>query len=348
MAKSPSMITINSRFHAGAKALLAGLALAACAAGPASAAVSSSPVAFTFSPVGSVGSVTLPGTAGGVRHGAVSVHNLSGRSITVVLQPADIETASNGNADYVTARLSHAGRWLHLASGRVLVAPHAVRQIAYSVHIPVLAGGGSHYAGIVAINAADLVRHVAHGRSKARAFTFYRISRQAVPITIHLPGRLSRSLSLRSVKLIVEPIGAGLVLGLLPGGTELTQAAPVKLRVLRGTRTVFTSAATLGQLFPGSGLNYRIAWPGRPTPGTYRVIGQIRPQGTAVINIDQTIRFSAAKASQLKRVTPPAAGTPGSSTPGWIWIVLAAGAALLTGLSVAVFKLARRPGRVPA
>lgn len=340
---------IKSRLHAGAKTLLAGLALAALAAAPASAAaLSSSPVAFTLSTAGTTGSITLHGAPGGVLHGAVRVHNLSRRHITVILQRADIETASNGDADYVTARLYHAGRWLRLGSASVHLAPHATRQIVFTVRIPVRAGGGSHYAGIVAVNAADLITRVEHDKSKRPVFTFYRVSRQAVPLTIHLPGRLSRSLSLLSAKLIAEPIGAGLVLGLLPGGTELTQAAPLKLRVLRGARTIFTYAATLGQLFPGSGLNYRIPWPGRPTPGTYRLIGQIRPRGSAVINIDQTIGFSAAKASQLKHVTSPVAAAPGSSAPSWVWIVLAGGAALLVGLSLAVFKLARRPRRALA
>lgn len=343
------MMMISPRLHAGAKALLAGLALAALAAAPASAAaLSSSPVGFTLSPVGSTGSITLHSTAGGLLHGAVRVHNLSRRRITVILQRADIDNASNGNAAYLTARLYHAGRWLRLRSASVQLAPHATDRIAFTVRIPVLARGGSHYAGIVATNAADLVTRVAHDKSKRPAFTFYRVSRQAVPLTIHLPGRLSRSLSLRSVKLIVDPIGAGLVLALLPGGTELTQAAPLNLRVMRGARTIFTYAATLGQLFPGTGLNFRIPWPGRPTPGTYRLIGQIRPQGSAVINIDQTIGFSASKASQLKRLTSPVAGAPGSSTPGWVWIVLAGGAALLIGLSLAVFKLARRPRRAVA
>lgn len=334
---------IKSRLQAGAYALVAGLALIALAATPASAAtVPSSQVAFRLSPVGSIGSVTLHGTPGDVLHGAVRVHNVSGRAITVILQRADIETASNGDAEYVAARPDHAGRWLRLASGRVHLAPHATRQIAVTVRIPVLAGGGSHYGGIVAFNAADLITRVTGGRSKGRAFTFYRVSRQAVPLTIHLPGRVSRSLSLRSVKLIVEPIGAGLVLRLLPGGNELTEAAPVKLRVLRGARTIFTSVATLGQLFPGSALDYRITWPGRPTPGTYRLIGQIRPQGSAVINIDQTIGFNDANARQLKRVASSVVASPDSSTPGWVWIVLGGGAVLLIGLSFAVFRLTRR------
>jgi hypothetical protein len=343
------MTMLRWRLRAGAKALAGSLALAALAAGPSGAATpSSSPVGFALSAAGSTGSVTMHGRPGRVLHGTVRVHNLSRRPITVVLQAADIENASNGNADYLTARLHHTGRWLRLGSGTIHLAPEATRQIAFAVRVPVLAGGGAHYAGIVAVNAADLVTRSARGPSKRRGFTFYRISRQAVPVTIHLPGHLWRGLSLRFAKLVAEPIGAGLVLGLLPGGTELTEDAPVKLRVLRGARTIFTYAATLGQLFPGSGLNYRIPWPGTPTPGTYRLIGQIRPQGSAVINIDQTIGFSVAKAGELTRVTPPVAGPPGSHTPGWVWIVLGAGAGLLVGLSVTVYKLARRPRRALA
>jgi hypothetical protein len=172
-------------------------------------------------------------------------------------------------------------------------------------------------------------------------------SKPPIPVTIHLPGRLTRSLSLQSVKLIVEPIGAGLVLGLTPGGTELTEGAPVKLRVTRGTRTILTSAASLGQLFPGSALDYRIAWPGRPTPGTYHVVGQIDPVGSPVIHIDRTIVFSTSKAKQLTKETPPVAGASGSGgMPIWVWGALAAAAAGLGGLSLAVVKLARRPHAV--
>jgi hypothetical protein len=349
MAKRPIIMMINSRLHGGAKAALAGLALAALAAAPVSATASvSAPVAFALSPVGATSSIILHGTSGRVLKGAVRVRNLSGRRITVILQRADIENASNGNADYVTARPHRTGRWLRLGTRRVRLAAHATRQIAFTVRIPVRAGGGSHYAGIVAINAADLVTRHRRGKSRRPAFTFYRISRQALPLTIHVPGRLWRGLSLRSAKIIAEPIGAGLVLGLLPRGTELTQAAPIKLRVMRGGRMIFKYASTLGQLFPGSGLNYRIPWPGRPTAGTYRLIGQIRPQGSAVININWTIGFSAAKASQLKHETPPVGGAPASGMPGWMWIVLGGGAALLIGLSLAVYQLARRPRRALA
>jgi hypothetical protein len=347
MSQRPIMSHITRRLHGGATALAGALALTALSAASASAAAPSA-VHFLVSPVGSTSSITLHGAAGRVLHGAVQVRNLSRRPTSVVLQPADIQNSSNGDADYVTTHPQQVGRWLHLARHKVRLGPHGARQITFAVRIPRRVTGGAHYSGIVAVNAADLAHHAAHNKSGKPGFTFYRISRQAIPVTIHLPGRLTRSLSLTSVKLIAEPIGAGLVLGLLPGGTELTEAAPVTLRVTRGARTILKSNGTLGQLFPGSALNYRIAWPGRPTPGSYHVVGQIRPVGSPVINIDQTIVFSAAKAKQLTQETPPVAGAPasGSAMPTWVWGALAAAAAGLGGLSFAVVKLARRPHSV--
>jgi hypothetical protein len=361
------MMMSNSRLHAGAKALVAGLALAALAAAPASAAVSAptpaalaaapasaavsapTPAAFGMTAVGSPGSIHLRGTAGRVLHGAVLLRNVSGHPVTVVLQRADIANASNGNANFVTTTISGSGVWLSLSAGHVRLAARSSRRVTYTVSIPAGVTGGSHYAGIVAFNAADLARPAIRGRSKGTSFTIYRISRQALALTIRLPGPLTRSLSLSSVKLSVGSSGAALVLGLLPGGTELTERAQVNLRVLRGTRTIFAYTGGLGQLFPGVGaLNFRIPWQGLPTPGIYHVLGTISPEGSAVIKIDQTIAFTTAKAAQLKREMPPVAQAPGSGTPGWMWIALAVAVALLLALSVTVWRLARRPRRALA
>ena len=290
----------------------------------------------------------MRGTRGQVLHGAVLVRNVTGRPVTVILEAADIHNASNGNADYVTAPLSLTGRWLHLTTGRVDLAPHTGRQVGFVVGIPAGAGGGSHYAGIVAVNAADLAVAAARGTAKGRAFTFRRIDRQALPVTIRLPGRLSRTLALRSARITVQPVGAGLVLGLLPGGTELIESARIKLRVVRGDHTIFSYGSTLGQLFPDAPLEYRIPWKGQPTPGSYHVLGVIYPQGSAAVHINQTVEFTAAKATQLKHATPPTAQPAGSSMPGWVRVVLSVGAGVLITLSVAVWKLARRRARAVA
>jgi hypothetical protein len=350
MADRPNMMMINSPRHAGAKALVATLALAAIAGAPASAAVSSPmPTAFGLTAVGSLGSIHLRGTDGGVLHGAVLLRNLSGQPITVVLQRSDITNASNGNATFDTTKITGSGGWLRLSAGRISIPPHASRRVAYTVSVPAGATGGSHYAGIVAFSAANLARPAVRGKSNATSFRIFRISREALPLTIRVPGPLTRSLSLTSVKLSAGSSGAALVLGLLPGGTELTERGEVNLRVLRGTRTIFSYAGGLGQLFPGvGGLSFRIPWQGLSTAGRYRVLGTIRPQGSAVIKIDQTIAFTAHNAVRLRRAIPPVAQAPGSGTPGWMWIALAVAGALLLGLSLTVWRLARRSRRALA
>ena len=137
-------------------ALLATLTLVAAATSSASAAAlpSPQPVAFALSPVATTGAFRLRGTPGQVLDGAVLVRNTSGRPVTVLLQAADIQNASNGNADYITTDLSQTGRWLRLATRTVRLAPHAGREVAFTVSIPAGARGASHYAGIVATNAA--------------------------------------------------------------------------------------------------------------------------------------------------------------------------------------------------
>jgi hypothetical protein len=260
------------------------------------------------------------------------------------LEPADIRAASNGNADYATTRLARTGRWLHLAATSVRLKPHATRRVAYTVRVPATA----HYAGIVAVDAVELAAAAGRPR-KDRSFTFNRVNRQALPLTVRLAGPRARSLSLRALGIKVEPAGAGLVLGLLPGGSELIANAAVKLRVLRGSHTILTHASTLGQLFPGARLNFRIPWAGRPTKGAYRVKGVIRPERAAPIFIDQTIQFTPAKASQLDRETTPGSrrsGTP--ETPLWMWFALGGAGALVLFVLLLLWKLRRRSAEQPA
>ena len=185
-------------------------------------------------------------------------------------------------------------------------------------------------------------------KSKGTSFKISRVSRQALPITLRLPGPLTRKLTLRSVKIKVDPVGAGLILGLRPGGTILTQSAAVKLRVSRGPRTIFRHSSTLGQLFPNDSFDFRIPWTGRPTEGAYLVRGVIRPKGSAPVYINQSVTFTAAKVKELKRETPPVAQdapAEAAGLPMWIWLALAGAGALLLALSFAVWRLARRGRR---
>lgn len=344
MTTVPTAISLVRRV--GTVFTLASVALVGSAVSPARSATPPAPKAPTLAlsaPGG--GAQLLRGQPGRVLHGAVIVRNVSRRRITVRLQPADIRNATNGNADFITTRLSQAGRWVRLSTTTVRLAARSSRRVAYAVSIPRSARGASHYAGVVAIDAAELATAAApRKRAKGAGFAISRINRQALPLTIRLPGPLTRKLTLRSVKLDVNASGASLVLGLLPRGTILMQDASVKLRISRGERTILRHASALGQLVPGSRLDYRIAWNGTPTEGSYRVKGVIRPKAAKPIYIDRMIRFTPAKVKELQRETPPVAGAAPATetTPPWVWLALAGGAGLLVALLLVIWKLARR------
>ena len=331
-------------------ALLASLALAATAPAPAPAAArpAAKAPAFALTPAGDHKPRRLSATPGATLRGAVTVRNVSRKPITVRLQRADIRNATNGNADFVTVGVSQTGRWLRLSATTIRLAPKTSRRVTYTVRVPKNARGASHYAGIVAVDAAEIAAAAPRkdaGASTKTGFRFSRINRQALPITIRLPGPLTRKLTLRSVKLVVEPAGAGLVLGLRPGGTVFTASAPVKLRVSRGTGTILRHSSTLGQLFPDDNFDFRIPWVGRPTEGDYLVRGVIRPKGAAPVYINQTVKFTPAKVKELPRETPPVAGEAApepSGLPSWVWLALAGGGGLLLALLLVILKLARR------
>ena len=347
MAARPKQMT---RIRVWATASLSTLALAALAAAPAGAASRPQRAAFALAPVGAPGAIVLRGAPGRLLRGAVSVRNLSDKRIGVRLQRADIADASNGNADYVTAGVHATGRWVHLRTRTVHLAPHATRRVGYAIRVPRAARGASHYAGIVAVDTAELAHAHAHAHHGGQSFTLHRIERQAIPITIRMRGRLVRRLALRSVRLDVQPVGAAVMLGLAPGGSALIQSTTIKFRVLRGNHTLFATRTTLGQLFPGAPLAYRIPWKGRPAAGTYRVQGTIRPQGAPMIRIDSQVVVTGAAARQLVHGTPAAAAQQrsDSSVPEWVWIALALAAVLLVALPSLVWRHARRVGSTPA
>ena len=150
------------------------------------------------------------------------------------------------------------------------------------------------------------------------------------------------------MKIKVDPVGAGLVLGLRPGGTILTQSAAVKLRVSRGSRTIFRHSSTLGQLFPNDSFDFRIPWTGRPTEGAYLVRGVIRPKGAAPVYINRTVTFTAAKVKELKRETPPVAQVAPAEDAGLPHVGLAGtGRGRRPAARALIRRLAPRTARSP-
>ena len=322
--------------------LSATLVFAALAATPAGAAAPSpKQPTFALAASGASGALSLRGTPGADLAGAVEVRNLTARPVTVRLQPADIRNATNGNADYVTARLAGNGRWLRLQTATVRLAPRATERVRLTVRVPRSASAASHYLGVVGVDLADL--RPTRVRAKRRAgpsFSFERVNRFAVPITVRIGDPNGHRLALLSARIEVVPAGAGLILGLLPEGTDLIPKTDVDLEVTRDHKVILTHRVTLGQLFPGAPLDYRIPWEGRPTAGRYRVVGELRPQGAPAVAIDRVVVVTPDVADELESEAAPAA--PGRGTPLWMAIVLGCAGALVVVSLLAVMRMKRR------
>ena len=323
---------------------MAALALAAVLAAPAAAAgaAAAGRPTFALAALGSRRAPLLRGLPGQVLHGAVQVRNLTDREVTVLLQPASIGNASNGNAEYETAHVSGAGRWLSLQTSRVRLAAHQSERVSYAISVPAGTSGASHYAGIVATDAAELAQASVRGRPAGRTFTFSRINRQAIPVTVRLPGPLSRAISLRSVNVAIQPDGAALMLGLMPSGSDLIQSTRLRLRVQQAGRTLFSYSTTLGQLFPGRPLRYRVPWNGPSSPGRYEVLGVIQPSGAPSISFQRYVEITAPQREKLERQMPAGPTRVTTSIPDWVWIALGVAALLLAGLSLALARLWRQ------
>jgi hypothetical protein len=323
--------------------LLIMLAVTASAATPEGAAAAP-PKQPTFALGGSAsnGALLMRGTPGAHLNGGLSVRNLTAHTVAVRLLPAVIRNATNGNAQYDTLKPAGDGRWLSLQATTVRLAPRATKRVAFTVSVPKTASGASHYVGVVGVDLADLAPEPASAeRADKPSFSFETVNRLAVPITVRLPGPRQHRLSLRSAGIEVVPAGAGLILGLLPEGTELIPSTEVELEVTRGRRSILTHEATLGQLFPGAPLDYRIPWQGRPTEGEYRVVGELRPQGAPPVTVDRTLTFTSDVADELEsRTAPPAGAAPGQ--PLWLWVVLGCASALVIVSLLAVLRMKRR------
>lgn len=281
---------------------------------------------------------------GSVLTGAVRVRNTSRQARTVRLSTADIGTAQLGGAVYGDGAGRRIGGWLSLQSGTVKVPPHGNRIVRFRVRVPAGATSGVHYAGITAVDAADLrsARTAAKGGSKS--IVFHRIERMALPIRLQVPGHSSPRLVARGAKVAVNAAGANALLTLENTGRRLILNTGVDLRVVRGARTIARAKQPMREFVPDSSTAYPVAIPGVPAAGDYRLVGQVKPAGAPVLNIDEVLHVSGNTVSKARRSLQN--GTARPATSGgisiFVWIALGGGTAAFAVLLVAFARMRRR------
>jgi hypothetical protein len=275
--------------------------------------------------------------------GAVRLHSRTGKPQTVRLQALDLVTARTGGVEFASGRPHATGAWLKLQRRDVALPARATRIIHFTARVPADAAPGQHYAGIVAINRAELRR--AQAPAHKAGVELRAVTRIALPVRFRLPGTAGRSVGARRLAFAADASGSRLDLDLRSTGRLLIRETQVDLRVAEQSgRKLFRHKATLSEFIPQTTIRYPIAWHGTPKPGTYRLTGTVKPEGGRVVRIDKTVTFGKPEAKKVRQQAGAAPSHDAGAGGPPLALVIALGAALLLAIaaSVGYLRLRRR------
>jgi hypothetical protein len=329
------------------RAALASLtALAASAAGaaaPAAHAATATDGAVALQPAGGKHRLAYTAAPGDVVHGAVRLKNAGRQARDIKLTAVDVGTAAFGGAVYGDATGKRTGRWVTLEAGTVRVGARSTKTVHFSVQVPRGTSKGVHYAGITAVDVAQLRAASTRRKRAGKRIVFHRITRFALPLKVRVPGAVSPRLTFRGAEVDVDAAGANILMKLENTGRTLLRSTDVKLRLAQGDRTLVDVHQPLREFVPGTAAKFPITLPGIPSEGDYRVVGTIRPEGAPAIAVDETVHIDGksvkkAERSVVARTAPPADGGMG------IVLYLAIGglAVVAIGFGVAFARMRRR------
>jgi hypothetical protein len=322
--------------------VVAGSALALPAAGQAAGDRSpSQPLGFGIAPTGTSGPYfVLHAARGAMVTGRLLVFNVTRHPLTVVLRPADANTAATGGADFGTHPPSGDGAWLSLVERVVPLAPSAREEIPFTARIPAGALAGEHFAGITAYNAAALaLLHRQQHSPAAQRFSIHAITRLAVAVEFKVPGPTHAALQAGPPAFSAEPSGTSVTLPVHNTGNLLIPGTTGDLTLTQGSRVLRHMPVLLTSFIPRTQIVIPVPLTGAPVEGPYRLRGVLRPQNASPVQIDSLVTFGSSQAKAVQQATGQKA-IPSASIPAWIVALL--GVALLVALLAVVALLRSR------
>lgn len=326
--------------HLGA-ALLGCSLLLTLAGAPASSAAPAPEreIGFLVAPVGTP-SLRFPAEPGQTVTGRIRIVNLAAKGRTIRLTTADLVTADTGGASFPSEPPTSTGTWLELGRERVVLEGHEKETVGFRVAVPASAGPGQHFAGIVAVDAAEAAT-ARRPSTKGEGVEVRHLARLALPVRLTVPGARFTQLAVTDMHFSVDASGSSLRVGLRNAGNEIVRETDMDLHISRDGKELLAARNEIRDFITGTEISYPVAWRGALQPGAYEVTGTIRPLGGSPITIDQTVEFTPELAETLEQKTgTPAA--PADGQPLWIWALLAAVLAAGGAVTTAYLRLRRR------
>lgn len=272
-------------------------------------------------------------------HGQLLLHNTGTQVRHIALADTDAVTGAAGGYAFSSQTPAHTGTWVSLARSTVTLPPGARTSVSISVRVPAHAAGGEHYAGITAVDEAQ-VQSIAAERAKLRHTSVFVLTRAGIAVQVNLPGVPLRRLAFTGAQLLVTPSGPRLVVRLANRGNRLIETTTVDLRLSSDGRTVFRSETNLGAFLTESSIAYLIPWRATLAPGRYRLQGWIRPAGASPVRIDTPLRVTGDAVRKLRQEAPITTVAT-SRVPIAMLIALGVAAVVIAGLSYALTRTRR-------
>jgi hypothetical protein len=301
---------------------------------------------FELSPAGGGSYPRFTARAGETVTGALRLRSRIGKVQTIRLQALDLGTAHTGGIEFRPGRAAAVGAWLKLERRDVRLPGGATRTVRFTASIPRDAAPGEHFAGIAAIDRAELRR--AQSPAGRRGVELRHVTRVALPVRLELRGSAERQLDLRGIGFSSNAGGTRLELDLRSIGHLLVRETSVDLRVSGpGARRPVRHRDRISEFVPQTAIRYPIALPGQVARGEYRVTGTIKPEGGRTIRVDERVSFGSSQAKELEERTgdtvPGGGGVPKLLIGALALALLLAGAA-----SAGYVRLRRRLRRATA
>jgi hypothetical protein len=269
--------------------------------------------------------------------GVLRVVSLTPVAKTIVVDPADVSTASTGGLQYGDTTAQKDGRWLRLDVHRVHLSGSRSAAVPFTLTIPAAATSGEHFAAITAVDRRALTAH-ARGRGAIRLRL---IPRLAMTTELRLPGPLLKGMSVGRSAIAVASSGASLALPIANSGNTLITTTTGTITISQNARPLFSGRIALGSFVPRTAITYHLPWHGTPTQGIYHVRGTIHPAGTRPITIDQTVSFGNHAIKKFQQQTGrQATATP--ATPGILILLLTLAIIAAAGFAVAYVRARKR------
>jgi hypothetical protein len=302
------------------------------------------PANVVLEAVGNAQKLAYTAAPGAVLSGAVRVENSTAHAREIRLSAVEVGTAAFGGAVYGERAGKGTGRWVTLSTRSVSVGPHGARVVRFQVSVPPSASAGVHYAGITGIDAQQLRAATAAKGGRTQRIVFHRLARFALPVkvTVAGPGAAPR-LDLRNAKVVVDAAGAHVLVNLENTGHTLVRTTDVDLQVKAGNRTRFSARQPLKEFVPDSTARYPITWPGVPTRGTYRLVGEIHPAGAPVVKVDAALKVDGKTVTSARRSVAGQISPPMNQGMNLIvWLSLGGATAAAAAFGLAFVRMRRR------